>query len=87
MGPGFFPLTDRRRRSAVLALAIAVRAFGRQGEALTFAGPRALACILLAPAAFALAVGPLGFVPAIALTVLRLRLGQPADDGRSTPPC
>lgn len=67
MGPGFFPLTIAVVLGG-LALAIAIRAFRRQGEALTFAGPRALACILLAPAAFALAVGPLGFIPAIALT-------------------
>jgi hypothetical protein len=66
MGPGFFPLMIAVALGG-LALAIAIRAFGREGGSMTFAGPRALACILLAPAAFGLAVGPLGFIPAVAL--------------------
>jgi hypothetical protein len=51
---------------AVLALVIAARAFRHDGKPAQVAGPRAIALVLGAPAAFALLIGPGGFIPAIA---------------------
>lgn len=75
MGPGFFPLMAAAGL-AVVAVLIAVRAFGRPTEAVGFARPRPLVCVLGAPILFALLVAPLGFVPTIAATTLLATVGS-----------
>ncbi|CAH1694066.1 Tripartite tricarboxylate transporter TctB family protein [Hyphomicrobiales bacterium] len=69
MGPGFFPVMIAAAL-AVTAGLILVRAFGRATEPTGFLTPRAFLCILGAPIAFALAIGPLGFIPTLVLTTL-----------------
>lgn len=67
MGPGYFPLMVAIGLT-ILGLVIALRSIGRATREDSYVGPRALACILVAPVLFAFGVAPLGFVPAVALT-------------------
>jgi hypothetical protein len=69
MGPGYFPLMVTVPL-ALLGLVIAARAFGRAGAPQELVRPIALVLILAAPIAFALTIKGLGFLGAVALTVL-----------------
>lgn len=69
MGPGYFPLMMTVPLAGI-GLAIILRAIGRPTEPVEFVSPRSLLLILAAPAAFALSIGRLGFIFALAATVL-----------------
>ena len=69
MGPGYFPLLVTMPL-ALIGLIVAARAFGRGNAPQETVRPIAFALALAAPIAFALTVKGLGFVGAIALTVL-----------------
>ncbi|RDJ23151.1 tripartite tricarboxylate transporter TctB family protein [Bosea caraganae] len=69
MGPGFFPLMIATLL-AVLALVIGARAFSHAARPARVAGLRAFALVLGAPVAFALLIGPGGFILAIATSTL-----------------
>ena len=69
MGPGYFPLLVTMPL-ALIGLIVAARAFGRGNAPQETVRPIAFALVLAAPIAFALTVKGLGFVGAIALTVL-----------------
>ena len=69
MGPGYFPLLVTMPL-ALIGLIVAARAFGRRDDPPETVRPIAFALVLAAPIAFALTVKGLGFVGAIALTVL-----------------
>jgi hypothetical protein len=69
MGPGYFPVMISIPLAAI-GLFIAGRAIGRSGEPTTLIRPLALLLVLAAPIAFAVTIAGLGFLPAVALTVL-----------------
>ena len=69
MGPGYFPLLVTMPL-ALIGLIVAARAFGRGNAPQETVRPLAFVLVLAAPVAFALTVKGLGFVGAIALTVL-----------------
>jgi len=69
MGPGYFPLLVTMPL-ALIGLIVTARAFGRRNAPQETVRPIALVLVLAAPIAFALTVKGLGFVGAIALTVL-----------------
>jgi hypothetical protein len=67
MGPGYFPLIVAAALAFVGAV-VALRAFAGRTEAIEIVGWRAFLLVMVAPAIYALAIAPLGFVPAIAMT-------------------
>lgn len=69
MGPGYFPLMVTIPLAAI-GLLIMVRAFGRPDEPWEAVRPTPFVMVLGAPIAFALTINGLGFLGAIALTVL-----------------
>ena len=69
MGPGYFPLLVTMPL-ALIGLIVTARAFGRGNAPQETVRPLAFVLVLAAPIAFALTVKGLGFVGAIALTVL-----------------
>jgi putative tricarboxylic transport membrane protein len=69
MGPGYFPLLVTMPL-ALIGLIVTARAFGRGNAPQETIRPLSFVLVLAAPIAFALTVKGLGFVGAIALTVL-----------------
>lgn len=69
MGPGFFPAVCGALLT-LLGLAIVVRGFLAGGEAISFAPPRAILLVTLAPILFGYVVTTLGLAPAALLTAL-----------------
>lgn len=82
MGPGYFPLLVTVPLAGI-GLAIVVRAFGRAGGSWQMVRPTALVLVLMAPVAFALTIKGLGFLGAIALTVLVSAWASPAMTART----
>ncbi|MBL0928585.1 MAG: hypothetical protein IBJ15_00440 [Alphaproteobacteria bacterium] len=53
-----------------IAVSLLIKSFLTRGERLTFVGLRPLAAILAAPVVFGLTVRPLGFLPAIVMSLI-----------------
>jgi hypothetical protein len=75
MGPGFFPVMVAAGLGCV-ALLIFARSLGGSGRIEGRASLRALACVLGSPVLFALAIAPLGFVPALAAAAMLAAWGS-----------
>jgi hypothetical protein len=69
MGPGYFPVMITIPLAAI-GLFIAARSIGRTTEPQLLIRPIALLLVLAAPVIFAFTIQGLGFLPAVALTVL-----------------
>lgn len=77
MGPGYYPAL----LSALLVgigIAIAVTGLRKPAGTIVFASPLAICAVLACPLVLALAMRPLGFIPAVALATFVATLAAPA---------
>lgn len=76
MGPGYYPLL-LSGVLGVLGISVGLGGWRKPSPRLVVVRPLALVCVLAAPLLFAIALRPLGFVPAVILTSLLATMAAP----------
>ena len=76
MGPGYYPLV-LSGVLGLLGLVVALASWRKPAQKMIVVRPTVLICVLAAPLLFAVALRPLGFIPAVILTSLLATMAAP----------